>query len=209
MGYRWYNITGLLRQQQYLHEQLLTYNTDLNYMHQLGIYSNNTMKKNLRIWYENDLPIIQVPLPSRREMCQFTLKPISDTVSLFCENIECEDKGIEVVYVHSISGNRIAGSTSVQHLLLQGNFKLRINDFLYTVEVPSSNDTIAMRRNAKIDDVKLAIASLYAVMNVVEYEACRERMLLEEYQNAKLKIDALCKKRAKRMSWLALICIGF
>lgn len=158
--------------------------------------------------------MIEVPLPSKREMCQFTLKPISDTVSWFCKNIKCEDKGIEIVYVYSTgkferlqnrnlefrnsqfltqcllptisdyhtllflftfmqnfnasysialfllyylifflflfklrisAGSRIAGSTSVQHLLLQGNFRLRINDFIYTVEVPSLRDATAVR----------------------------------------------------------------
>lgn len=67
------------------------------------MYSNDTKEENLCIWYQNGLPVIEIPLPSRREMCQFTLKPITDTVARFCRNIEYEDKGIEIVYVYSTS----------------------------------------------------------------------------------------------------------
>ncbi|EJW70480.1 hypothetical protein WUBG_18613 [Wuchereria bancrofti] len=104
MRCRWYSITGLLRQrQQHLQIQLSTCYINLNNMHHLRRCSNDTTRGNLHIWYQNGLPVLEVPLPSRREICQFTLKPIGDTVSRFCKNIECEDKGIEIVYVYSTS----------------------------------------------------------------------------------------------------------
>uniref|UniRef100_A0A1I7VB63 Calcium uniporter protein n=1 Tax=Loa loa TaxID=7209 RepID=A0A1I7VB63_LOALO len=158
--------------------------------------------------------MIEIPLPSRREMCQFTLKPISDTIARFCKNIECEDKGIEIVYIYS----------TIQHLLLRGNFKLRINDFIYTVEVPSSIDTIADIKTdsdavQKLDELRSTLASLYAIMNVEEYKAFRERVLMEEYENvkaelkpliqAKFEIDEFCRKRAQRILWLILAAMGF
>uniref|UniRef100_A0A1I8EPB5 Calcium uniporter protein n=2 Tax=Wuchereria bancrofti TaxID=6293 RepID=A0A1I8EPB5_WUCBA len=225
MRCRWYSITGLLRQrQQHLQIQLSTCYINLNNMHHLRRCSNDTTRGNLHIWYQNGLPVLEVPLPSRREICQFTLKPIGDTVSRFCKNIECEDKGIEIVYVYSTNGNRIAGSTLVKHLLLRGNFRLRINDFIYTVEVPSSKDVIAdvMADSdvmQKFDDLRSTITPLYSIMNVEEYKAFQERLLIEEYENvkaelkpliqAKFEIDEFCRKRAQRILWLTLAAMGF
>ncbi|KAM3725353.1 Calcium uniporter protein [Dirofilaria immitis] len=231
MRWRWCSIIYLLqRQQQHLQTQLSVCNININCMYQLRKYSCDE-KGNLRIWYQNGLPIIEVPLPSRKEICQFTLKPITDTVDQFCKNIEREDKGAKIVYVYSTSGKKIAGGTSVHQLLLRGNFKLRINDFIYIVEVPSSKDFIAdIKMESDImqnfDDLRSAVASLYAIMNVEEYKAFRERILTEEYENvqtelkpliqakskidaAKTKIDAVCKKRAQRILWLTLGAMGF
>ncbi|VDP14593.1 unnamed protein product [Onchocerca flexuosa] len=157
-------------------------------------------------------------------MCQFTLKPITDTVTRFCKNIECEDKDMGIVQVYSTNGNKIAGSTSVQQLLLRGNFELHISDHAYIVEVPSSTDFIAgIKTDSDImqnfDDLRSVVASLYAIINVEEFKAFRERVLIEEYENvkaelkpliqAKSEMDAICKKRAQRMLWLALSGMGF
>ncbi|KAL3982940.1 hypothetical protein ACH3XW_49175 [Acanthocheilonema viteae] len=153
-------------------------------------------------------------------MYQFTLEPISDTVARFCKNIKYEDKGIEIVYVYSTTGNRISGSTLVQHLLMRSNFRLRINN----VEVLSLRDTTAdVTTNGdemqKFDDLTLAVASLYAIMNVEEYKTLRERILMKEYANVeaevksliqeKFEIDAFCKKHEQRMLWLTLAAMGF
>ena len=45
--------------------------------------------------YHRGLPRIKVPLPSRRESCIFTLKPITHTVGDFLEMLKCEDRGID------------------------------------------------------------------------------------------------------------------
>lgn len=37
--------------------------------------------------YQNGLPVISVRLPSERERCQFTLKPISDSVGVFLRQL--------------------------------------------------------------------------------------------------------------------------
>lgn len=51
--------------------------------------------------YQNGLPVISVRLPSRRERCQFTLKPISDSVGVFLRQLQEEDRGIDRVAVYS------------------------------------------------------------------------------------------------------------
>lgn len=51
--------------------------------------------------YQNGLPVISVRLPSRRERCQFTLKPISDSVGVFLRQLQEEDRGIDRVAIYS------------------------------------------------------------------------------------------------------------
>uniref|UniRef100_A0A0M3HHD8 Calcium uniporter protein n=1 Tax=Ascaris lumbricoides TaxID=6252 RepID=A0A0M3HHD8_ASCLU len=53
--------------------------------------------------YERGLPVISIPLPSRREICQFSLKPISDTVFNLCNYLAAEDKGIDFVALYTIA----------------------------------------------------------------------------------------------------------
>lgn len=81
------------------------------------------------------LPQVTVPLPSRKERCRFTLRPISNTVGDFLEMLKKEDKGIDRVVVHSIDGTRIASSNTIE-TLLQDDFQLLINDNFYTVKTP-------------------------------------------------------------------------
>lgn len=51
--------------------------------------------------YQNSLPVISVSLPSRRERCQFTLKPLSDSVGVFLQQLQAEDRGIDRVAIYS------------------------------------------------------------------------------------------------------------
>ena len=46
-----------------------------------------------------------VPLPSRRERCRFTLRPISNTVGDFLAMLCHEDRGIDRVSVSSLGGS--------------------------------------------------------------------------------------------------------
>ena len=45
--------------------------------------------------YQNGLPVVLVPLPSRRERCQFTLKPVTETVGDFVNHLKLEDGGVD------------------------------------------------------------------------------------------------------------------
>ncbi|NWZ95271.1 MCU protein, partial [Nesospiza acunhae] len=85
--------------------------------------------------YQNGLPVISVSLPSRRERCQFTLKPISDSVGVFLQQLRAEDRGIDRVAIYSADGTRVASSTGIDLLLLD-DFKLIINDVSYHVRPP-------------------------------------------------------------------------
>ena len=51
--------------------------------------------------YQNGLPVVSVCLPSRRERCQFTLKPLSDCVGVLLQQLQEEDRGIDRVAIYS------------------------------------------------------------------------------------------------------------
>lgn len=87
------------------------------------------------IEYFRGLPQVTVPLPSRRERCKFTLRPISNSVGDFLEMLKREDKGIDRVVALSMDGTRIASSNTVE-TLLEDDFKLVINDNTYNVNTP-------------------------------------------------------------------------
>lgn len=52
--------------------------------------------------YYRGLPQVTVPLPSRKERCRFTLRPISNTVGDFLTMIQEEDRGIDRVAVKTV-----------------------------------------------------------------------------------------------------------
>lgn len=52
--------------------------------------------------YFRGLPQVTVPLPSRRERCRFTLRPVSNTVGDFLAMLCHEDHGIDRVAVSSV-----------------------------------------------------------------------------------------------------------
>ena len=45
------------------------------------------------------LPQLTVPLPSRRELCRFSLRPITHTVQDLIHHLQKEDRGIDRVVV--------------------------------------------------------------------------------------------------------------
>jgi len=65
------------------------------------------------VTYYQGLPRITVPLPSRREYCSFTMKPITHTVGNFLDMLKTEDRGIDRACITSL------GEISYQSLLLQ------------------------------------------------------------------------------------------
>lgn len=81
------------------------------------------------------MPTVTVPLPSRRELCQFTLRPVTNTVGDFTNMLKTEDQGVDRVVVSSSEGVRIASSTTIESLM-EENFRLTINDRVFTVNVP-------------------------------------------------------------------------
>ncbi|XP_039235837.1 calcium uniporter regulatory subunit MCUb, mitochondrial isoform X2 [Pipra filicauda] len=58
-------------------------------------YSTLVPSDEVTIDYRHGLPVITLMLPTRRERCQFTVKPVVTTVGAFLQDVQREDKGIE------------------------------------------------------------------------------------------------------------------
>lgn len=96
------------------------------------------LTEQVTVAFKSGFPVISIPLPSRRERCEFTLRPLSHTVKDFLQDLQAEDKGIERATVYNEDGSRISSSTGVD-VLLQSNFKLVLNDDSYIVSVPDES----------------------------------------------------------------------
>ena len=92
----------------------------------------------MTVAFKSGFPVVSIPLPSRREKCEFTLRPLSHTVRDFLQDLQAEDRGIERATVYNEDGSRISGGTGVD-VLLQSNFKLVLNDDSYLVNVPDES----------------------------------------------------------------------
>lgn len=57
---------------------------------------------NVTVAYHRGLPRITVPLPSRKEHCSFTMKPITHTVGNLLDMLKMEDRGIDRACITSL-----------------------------------------------------------------------------------------------------------
>ncbi|PAV89778.1 hypothetical protein WR25_22432 [Diploscapter pachys] len=167
----------------------------------------------LKIEFERGLPVVTVPLPSRQESCQFSMRPLSDSVGSLCEALKSEDKGLDVVSIYAKCGTRISNSTPIEHLLQFGDFQLRLNDKYFQVDVPKGRllTDVTSEQMRQLDDLKATVASLHAGLCVDEYKLSRERNLLVQLEKAedelrplheeKLQIEHECELFAERIMW--------
>ena len=79
--------------------------------------------------------MLSMPLPSRNELCEFALKPVSHTVRDVIQFIKDEDGGVERAAIYSTDGNRISQSTPIE-ILMQNDFKIIINEREFEVIPP-------------------------------------------------------------------------
>ncbi|XP_062852020.1 calcium uniporter protein, mitochondrial [Trichomycterus rosablanca] len=157
--------------------------------------------------YQNGLPVISVGLPSRRERCQFTLKPLSDNVGTFLQQLQAEDRGIDRVAIYSSDGARIASSTGIDILLLE-EFKLVINDTAHIVR-PPKRELLAHEEADKLNDVKLLVQHLYTTLRIEEHQLCKERELIGRLEDLNSQLrplekvkEELSKKAERRTTWV-------
>ncbi|XP_053778420.1 calcium uniporter protein, mitochondrial isoform X2 [Desmodus rotundus] len=150
-------------------------------------------QRNVTVVYQNGLPVISVRLPSRRERCQFTLKPISDSVGVFLRQLQEEDRGIDRVAVYSPDGVRVAASTGIDLLLLD-DFKLVINDLTYHVR-PPKRDLLSHENAATLNDVKTLVQQLYTTLCIEQHQLSKERELIERLEDLREQLAPLEKVR--------------
>lgn len=175
----------------------------------------------ISVRFVRGLPLLSVTLPSRQEACQFSLRPLTDNVGSLCEQLQREDRGLDLVAVYTNDGTRVATSTSIEHLLQFGEFRLRLNDRYYDVTVPGAkldNSLGISDRMRQVDDLKATIATLHAALCVDEYKVGRERRLVQRLERAefelrplhekKLQIERECDLYSDRVMWAGFAVMG-
>uniref|UniRef100_A0A8C8UEW0 Calcium uniporter regulatory subunit MCUb n=1 Tax=Peromyscus maniculatus bairdii TaxID=230844 RepID=A0A8C8UEW0_PERMB len=96
-------------------------------------YGTVTPPDEVTVNYRHGLPLVTLTLPSRKERCQFVVKPMLSTVGSFLQDLQNEDKGIKTVAVTTADGSEIPASTLMDTLLTK-DFKLVINKLAYDVQ---------------------------------------------------------------------------
>ncbi|XP_052846621.1 calcium uniporter protein, mitochondrial isoform X3 [Drosophila gunungcola] len=171
-----------------------------------------TTGDDIYVEYVNGMPHMTIRLPSRNELCQFALKPISHNVGDLLAMLKAEDRGIDRAAVINRHGVRIASSCTIDSLL-DDSFSIQINN--RTLEVnPPTRERVTVESVDKVGDVRKVIAQLYEAFNVGEYQLEKSNQLAKELETLRYELEPLeekklelSKKAARRtnfMTWMGL-----
>ncbi|KAI4465374.1 calcium uniporter protein mitochondrial [Holotrichia oblita] len=170
-------------------------------------------KEGVTIEYCRGLPQVTVPLPSRKERCRFTLRPVSNTVGDFLQMLKAEDRGIDRVVILSLNQIRIASSTSIE-TLLQEDFKILINDKYYQVHCPKY-EKVTTEEVQRLGDLQHLVSQLYEALNVKDHHVQKELHLNTELETLQQELQPLEDTRGqleivaqRKSNWLAWAGLG-
>ncbi|XP_026847484.1 calcium uniporter protein, mitochondrial isoform X1 [Drosophila persimilis] len=177
-----------------------------------GSGKERSSEDDIFVEYVNGMPHMTVRLPSRNELCQFALKPITHNVGDLLSMLRQEDRGIDRAAVINKNGVRIASSCTIDSLL-DDTFSIQINN--RTMEVnPPKRDKITVESMDKVGDVRKVIAQLYEAFNVGEYQLEKSNQLAKELESIRYELEPLeekklelSRKAARRtnfMTWMGL-----
>lgn len=110
--------------------------------YQSNFYSTVVPPDEITVNYRHGLPLITLTLPSRKERCQFVVKPLLSTVGSFLQDLQNEDKGIKTAAIVTPDGSEVAASTLMETLLMN-DFKLVINEITYEVQCSKEENRVA------------------------------------------------------------------
>ncbi|XP_060571463.1 calcium uniporter protein, mitochondrial-like [Ruditapes philippinarum] len=153
-------------------------------------------RDNVLVEYRHGLSVFSVPLPSRKESCEFVLKPVSHTVQDLVSFLKEEDKGIDRVAVYRDNGAKIAGSTTID-ILLRSPFTVTINENSYTISPPEPEMTLPTESFEKLTEVKALTAKLFSQLNVEEYQLKREKEIIQDLEEYRVQIAPLLLQKAE------------
>uniref|UniRef100_A0A1A8AK85 Calcium uniporter protein n=1 Tax=Nothobranchius furzeri TaxID=105023 RepID=A0A1A8AK85_NOTFU len=112
--------------------------------HGQRLLCSSAAPEEVTVVYHNGLPVISVSLPSRRERCQFTLKPLSDCVGVFLTQLQAEDRGIDRVAVYSMGTltNAPTHALFILHkLCIPSSYQLKHNKTVSRARIESGNSS--------------------------------------------------------------------
>ena len=64
------------------------------------VYNVCCVAEEVCVEWRRGVAVLTVPLPSRRERCRFTLRPLTSTVAALLQEMRDEDKGIDRAALH-------------------------------------------------------------------------------------------------------------
>ncbi|XP_046638231.1 calcium uniporter protein, mitochondrial-like isoform X2 [Daphnia pulicaria] len=177
---------------------------------------NGPKEMGVSVEYLRGLPQLTVPLPSRKELCLFSLRPVTHSVGDLMEQIRSEDRGIDRVVLKTIDGTRIAASNTIESLMEQ-DFDLVINDVSYRVTTPE-RERVSREEMERLSDVQNLVMQLYEALHVGEHQLKKERHLmaqLEQLQSQLLPLEqkknlvmAGAERRTTTFTWVGLALMG-
>ncbi|KAF7261639.1 hypothetical protein EG68_01104 [Paragonimus skrjabini miyazakii] len=182
-------------------------------------YSTTTVTSTepVRVKLENGLPQFYIPLPSRREICMFTVKPLQHTVGDLASFIMAEDHGVDHVAFINKSGNRIAKSNSVADLL-GSDFQIVINEDRFNVDSSAIVSRFDASGSQQLADVRMLITRLATTINVDEFQLKQQRELerriedvcshLQSLEEKKSQLSMDAARRTRMLTWLGLGAMG-
>ncbi|XP_044599342.1 calcium uniporter protein, mitochondrial [Cotesia glomerata] len=177
---------------------------------------DSTTQSGVTIDFHRGFPRITVPLPSRKEKCIFSLKPISHTVGDFIHMLKAEDRGIDRACITTLEGLRISSHNTIESLL-ESDFRLVINDVTYDVS-PPEQEKYTMETMQKLSDVQVTVSQLYETLQCTEHNSILEREVIAELEQVmlelqpleekKMELEVAAERRANLHSWIGLVAMA-
>lgn len=157
-------------------------------------YSTVVPPDEITVNYRHGLPLVTLTLPSRKERCQFVVKPMLSTVGSFLQDLQNEDKGIKTAAIFTADGNKISAST-LMDILLMNDFKLVINKIAYDVQCPK-REKPSNEHTAEMEHMKSLAHRLFTILHLEESQKKREYHLLEKIDHLKEQLQPLEEVKA-------------
>ncbi|KAM6221276.1 calcium uniporter regulatory subunit MCUb, mitochondrial [Rhynchocyon petersi] len=179
-------------------------------------YSTVVPPDEITVNYRYGLPLITLPLPSRKERCQFVVKPMLSTVGSFLQDIQNEDKGVKTAAVLTADGCKISAST-LMGILLMNDFKLVINKITYDVHCPKQ-EIMSSEHATEMETMMSLVHRLFTAIHFDEYQKKKEKCLLEKIDHLKKQLQPLeqlkatiegrSEARISRLLWTGLALLS-
>ncbi|KAJ8269625.1 hypothetical protein COCON_G00122320 [Conger conger] len=131
----------------------------------------------ITVQYKHGRPVLAIPLPSRRECCLFSLRPMLMNVGDLIQDVQREDPGVTTTAVLSADGELLSSATSLETLLSK-DFQILINNVTYHVHSPT-REVMSSERARHMEDMKAVVHMLHTALNLPRHHQLQEKELLE------------------------------
>ncbi|XP_017364997.1 calcium uniporter regulatory subunit MCUb, mitochondrial isoform X2 [Cebus imitator] len=125
-------------------------------------YSTVVPPDEIAVNYRHGLPLITLTLPSRKERCQFVVKPMLSTVGSFLQDLRNEDKGIKTAAIFT------AEKTSNEHTAEMEHMKSLVHGLFTVLHLEESQKKREHHLLEKIDHLKEQLQPLEQVKARIE-----------------------------------------